>query len=247
MSYSVGAGLLKRMGQMKTTPASDEIYVKNSDGSTAWSEAMGMDARIYRYLPATGQVLYFDPLSWVPVGSGDDPAAPVPPITQVFSPNRWPTRDGHTPIALVIHTMAGSLAGSDAWFANPASQVSAHYGIGLSGEAHQYVPLEGSAWANGVLETGNTWPGPAGVNCNLLTVSAETEDLGNPNQKVTSAQYDSTVAVGRLALARYPSIVWLLRHADISPRSRANCPGQRWVGSGAFASLAQELKLKTRL
>lgn len=245
-SYLVGAGILKRMRQMGTEPASDELYTQNpSDGSLAWSEAMGMDARIYRFLPATGQVLHFDPLSWVPVGSGPDPS-PAPVIKQVRTPNFWLTREGHSPIALVIHTMGGTLAGTASWFANPASQVSAHFGIGLSGAIHEYVPLDGSAWANGVLEPGNIWPGPAGVNPNLLTVSVETEDLGNAGQTVTEAQYASTLAACRLALAKYPSIRYVLRHGAISPRSRPICPGTRWTGSGAFAALARELGLEAR-
>jgi N-acetyl-anhydromuramyl-L-alanine amidase AmpD len=41
--------------------------------------------------------------------------------------------------------MDGTLAGTDAWFTNPASQVSAQYGIGKNGEVHQYVKEEDTA------------------------------------------------------------------------------------------------------
>ena len=51
---------------------------------------------------------------------------------------------------IVIHVMDGSLAGTDAWFGQTASEVSAHYGIGLKGEVHQYVDEKMAAWHAGV-------------------------------------------------------------------------------------------------
>jgi N-acetylmuramoyl-L-alanine amidase len=168
---------------------------------------------------------------------------PAPTILWVGSPNHFAGRAGHVPMALVIHTMGGTLAGTDAWFANPASQVSAHYGVSLAGVVHQYVALEDGAWSNGDLEAGNRWPGPAGVNPNYLTCSIETEDLGNAAQPVTDAQFASVLAVGRLVLTRYPSITLLVSHSVISPHSRPNCPGSRWIASGRFADLAAELGL----
>lgn len=36
-----------------------------------------------------------------------------------------------------------------------------------------------------------------------------------------------------------------VRHADISPQSRANCPGDRWVRSGRFQPLADAVGLRT--
>jgi N-acetyl-anhydromuramyl-L-alanine amidase AmpD len=139
--------------------------------------------------------------------------------------------------------MAGTLAGTDSWFANPASQVSAHFGVGLDGTIHQYVALENTAWANGILEPGNQWEPLFGTgNPNDRTVSIETEDLGSGATPVTDAQYASVLAVGRLALARFPSITHLVGHNVISPASRVNCPGARWTAS-RFASLARELGL----
>lgn len=138
--------------------------------------------------------------------------------------------------------MGGSLAGTDAWFNNPSAQVSAHYGVGLDGSLHQYVRLTDTAWANGVLEVGNTWPGPAGINPNALSVSIETEDRGDPAQAVTEAEYQSTLAAGRLALAAYWQIAYVMPHAVVSPRSRPSCCGDRWIRSGRLRQLAQELR-----
>jgi len=142
--------------------------------------------------------------------------------------------------------MGGSLAGTDSWFGQSVSQVSAHYGVGLGGELHQYVQLGDRAWANGVLEPGNVWPGPDNINPNDLTVSVETEDLGNPHQEVTDAEYQSTLYACELAMATYPeSIEWLLSHSDISPSSRPSCCGDRWQESGRFHNLALALGLGT--
>lgn len=162
------------------------------------------------------------------------------------SPNHFEGRQGKIPIALVIHTMGGSLAGTDSWFNNVASQVSAHYGVGLNGDIHQYVRLEDGAWANGVLEPGNTWMGPPGVNPNLLTVGVETEDLGKGDQPVTEEEYASTLQAARVALATYPSIRYLITHTVISPQTRPNCCGARWVASGQFQRLADALGLEAR-
>lgn len=41
--------------------------------------------------------------------------------------------------AIVLHATAGSLAGTLAWFANPASQVSAHYVVAKNGQVYQMV------------------------------------------------------------------------------------------------------------
>ncbi len=141
--------------------------------------------------------------------------------------------------------MGGSLAGTDSWFANPLSQVSAHYGVGLNGEIHQYVALSDGAWANGILEFGNTWPGPAGVNPNYLTVSIETEDKGSAGTSVSDDEYNSVLQVCRTTMREFPMFKYLMGHNVISPRSRANSPGGRWTASGRFDDLASELGLES--
>ena len=160
------------------------------------------------------------------------------------SPNYHRGRPAGAPTALVVHTMGGSLAGCDAWFGQSISQVSAHYGVGLGGELHQYVRLNDVAWANGVLELGNTWPGPAGINPNSLSVSIETEDRGMNNMPVSDEQYASTLAVARIALEHFPQLKYVMPHTVVSPRSRPNCCGNRWIRSGRLADLALALGLE---
>jgi LysM repeat protein len=158
------------------------------------------------------------------------------------SPNFWPGRPNGEPIALVIHTAAGTLQGMDRWFSVPESQSSAHFGIGLDGRVHQYVALADRSWANGYTEDGNLWPGPADGNPNDLTVSIEMEDwLAGPQPP--DVQYQAGVTVGRVVLARYPGIRYLITHRAIAPGSRANDPGPRWVATGRFAALARDLGL----
>ena len=83
-------------------------------------------------------------------------------MTQVPSPNYGlpqgtQGRAGNKVIAIVDHIMAGTLVGTDSWFQNPSSQVSAHFGVGKNGQIHQYVDINNVAWANGVVNK-PSWP-----------------------------------------------------------------------------------------
>ena len=166
-----------------------------------------------------------------------------PTVRRVPSPNADPGWPHGRPIALVVHTMGGSLDGADGWFADPNSRSSAHYGVGLDGEVHQYVDLGDRAWANGRVEPGSRWPRPRGVNPNHLSVSIELEDAGDRTKPVTEAQQEAVVAIGREALRRHPSIRYLVTHRAISPQTREHDPGRGWVRSGRFAAVAQQLGL----
>jgi hypothetical protein len=176
--------------------------------------------------------------------------APPPPVEDdvewIGSPNHYNGRNGWPVVAIVVHTMAGTLASCDSWFNNPASQVSSHYGIGLKGEQHQYVKLADGSWANGILEPGNEWVGIVGnsANPNYQTVTIETEDNGSGATPVSDQQYAGTLAVAQLAMQTYPSIKYLMGHNIISPSSRSQCCGNRWWGSGRFDQLAADLGLE---
>ena len=78
-----------------------------------------------------------------------------------------------------------------------------------------------------------------------MTVSCETEDLGDHHWTVSERQFQAVLWAAREAKRRYQhSLRYLVRHADISPQSRANCPGDRWIASGRFQALADALGLK---
>lgn len=95
-------------------------------------------------------------------------------MKQVPSPNFSKGRSGYKPEMIVIHIMEGSLSGTDGWFQNPASKVSAHYGVGLNADVHQYVQESDVAWHAGRVDK-PTAKLKAGLNPNLYTIGIEHE------------------------------------------------------------------------
>lgn len=90
-------------------------------------------------------------------------------------------RSGHVPTAIVIHLMDGYLRGTDQWFlTGPEKRAgemasSAHYGIGQSGEIHQYVKDEDRAYHAGRIHQ-PSWGGLiVGINPNSYTLGIEHE------------------------------------------------------------------------
>lgn len=167
--------------------------------------------------------------------------------------NCWFGRPYGPPIAFVLHTAAGGESGTVAEFLNSSSQWSSHYTVGLDGTVDCFVDPGDRAWGNGILEPGNRWPTIAedcgadpGLNPNHITISCETEDLGDANQGVTDAQFNAVLSAAWEAKLRFPrSLRYLASHADISPQSRASCPGDRWLASGRFQQLAETVGLRT--
>lgn len=74
---------------------------------------------------------------------------------------------------IVLHTMAGTLAGTDARFNTPNVQVSAHYGVGLDGKLYQWVDEDNVAF-----HAGNYL-------INQTTIGIEHEDATNPQTNPT--------------------------------------------------------------
>jgi N-acetylmuramoyl-L-alanine amidase len=112
------------------------------------------------------------------------------PITWVGSPHRHKGRQGFRPEAVVIHIIEGTLAAADDWFQAPESKVSAHYGIGRTGEVHQYVGEADTAF-----HAGRVWKARWGrlkrrVNPNLYTIGIEHEGRGR--SEWPDAMYESS-------------------------------------------------------
>lgn len=115
-------------------------------------------------------------------------------IINVPSPNFTSGRKGYTPITIVIHIMEGSLLGTDSWFKSTTSQVSAHYGIGTSGEVHQYVKETDTAWHAGRVSS-PSWrliktSGGAFINPNYYTIGIEHE--GSTDTEWSDAMYNAS-------------------------------------------------------
>jgi hypothetical protein len=79
-------------------------------------------------------------------------------------------------MGVVMHTMVGNLPGTVSWFNDPASSVSAHFGIAQDGLVHQFGPI-GKGWIAWAEVAGNpTW------------YSIEHADNGNTENPLTDAQ-----------------------------------------------------------
>src|SRR5215831_17994442 len=125
-------------------------------------------------------------------------SVPRPPIVWwgASPANAYPNRRGYLVESIVLHTMAGTLAGCDSWFSNPAAQAGAHFGVGREQAdgtvpIHQYFSIDyetpsepnpvNSPYANGAVEPGHWAECVAenpGVNPNYITISVEHDDLG---------------------------------------------------------------------
>ena len=66
-----------------------------------------------------------------------------------WSPNKYDGRGGNTIDQVIIHIMQGTFSGSESWFMNPSSNVSANYLISNTGEILQMVRLTDRAWHAG--------------------------------------------------------------------------------------------------
>lgn len=140
------------------------------------------------------------------------------------SPNKTKGRAGYKPEAVVIHVMEGTLTGTDAWFANPASKVSAHYGIGRSGVVHQYVLDADQAWHAGRVWK-PTWPGiRTGVNPNRYTLGVEHE--GFDREPWSEAMMAASAALIRALCTKWGIPInrdHVVGHREIY--GRKTCPG----------------------
>jgi len=145
-------------------------------------------------------------------------------IIQKYSPN-FSSRDGYKIEIISIHIMAGTLAGTDSWFANPASQVSAHYGIGKNGEVHQYVADENKAWSNGKAFDPTFKLCKPDVNPNLYTLSIECEgyDLKDaPTTLISALTALLTDLCNKWAIPKDRDHI--IGHNEINSLTRPNCP-----------------------
>lgn len=136
------------------------------------------------------------------------------------SPNHYTGRQGYGVTHITLHIMVGYLAGTDSTFANPSSQSSAHYGVGATGEIHQYV-----AEANGSYSDAN-------YASNCSTISIEHEGGMADGAVCTQACIDASARLCADIARRYGwkklwhdglrGNVWL--HREIPGTDHAACP-----------------------
>ncbi len=167
----------------------------------------------------------------------------------IASPNYWAGRAGYRPRWLIVHGTAGgsSAAGIAAWFANPESQVSAHYVVDQAGTVICCVEEQDTAWSNGII-TGapatlpfrtasdgihrDAWWSDA-VNPNYLTISIEHVKPSTDNSDaLTQAQQAASFALIKAICERWgipkrfaDSNGGITGHFSIDPLNRSHCPG----------------------
>ncbi|MFA7287043.1 MAG: peptidoglycan recognition family protein [Patescibacteria group bacterium] len=136
-------------------------------------------------------------------------------------------RAGHKPRAIVIHIMSGYYNGTDAWFHNPASGASTHYGVSRKGQVRQWVGELDSAWHCGTLIK-PTWKliDPR-VDPKFETIGIEHEgfqtDVWTPEMKAASAELIANIARRwKFPLDRDH----VIGHYQLSGGRRDNCPSQ---------------------
>ncbi|MCR8559034.1 N-acetylmuramoyl-L-alanine amidase [Mucilaginibacter sp. BJC16-A38] len=156
--------------------------------------------------------------------------APTPIF--VKSPNYTSGRNNYKPIAIVIHIMEGTLSSTDSWFKSTVSQVSAHYGVGINGDVHQYVREEDTAWHAGRVNA-PSWalikqagtPGKY-INPNYYTVGIEHE--GDESTVWSDATYKSSSDMIREIATRWSIPIdrdHIVGHHEIY--SIKACPGTK--------------------
>ena len=152
-------------------------------------------------------------------------------IISIPSPNFTTGRKIYSPEAVVIHIMEGTLTGTDSWFKDTRSKVSAHYGIGKNGEVHQYVKETDTAWHAGRVNA-PSWQlmkqGQNGlfVNPNYYTIGIEHE--GNENSDWTDAMYTTSSEMVRTICGRWSIPIdrsHVIGHHEIY--SLKTCPGNK--------------------
>lgn len=145
-------------------------------------------------------------------------------IIQKKSPNFWIGRKGYRPEAVVIHIMDGTLIGTDSWFGNTTSQVSAHYGIGKNGEVHQYVQESDAAWHAGRVDAPVWKLIKPSINPNLYTIGIEHE--GKPDDVWTDPMKQSSATLIREICQRWQIPIdrdHVIGHFEIFSK-KPNCP-----------------------
>lgn len=148
----------------------------------------------------------------------------MPNIIWKGSPNFWSGRQGYKPEGIVVHIMAGTLIGTDAWFNNPKSQVSAHYGIGKKGEIHQYVKEEDSAWQAGTVSNPSALLIKPNINPNLYTIGIEHE--GSESDEWMEEMKNASATLIRDVCVRWNIPIdrnHIIGHYQITSK-KPNCP-----------------------
>ncbi len=170
------------------------------------------------------------------------------PAQWLPSPNYWAGRPHGAPRWLILHGTGSALshtpADEAAWFANPQSQVSAHYIVGRDGSIAQCVREADTAWSNGPISGAPGAGGPAagqhdpwwdsvpGGNPNYATIAIEHVNDVNNSTPLSPAQKAASFALIRdictrnhIPMRAADAAGGITGHYSMDPLNRAYCPG----------------------
>jgi len=158
--------------------------------------------------------------------------------------HHWSGREGQIPRWIILHGTAGFTRAADVagFFAQQATEASAHYIIGRDGEVFQCVNEEDAAWANGPISgpSGTSGDGvhhdawwDSGINPNLVTISIEHVKPHTDNSdQLTPAQKLASFALIKDICSRWPIPMrqadkngGITGHFSMDPVNRSRCPG----------------------
>lgn len=179
-------------------------------------------------------------------------AIPPPPQAQagwcpfamprpINSENFGVGRGGLKPFAVVAHVAVGSMIFEtfNAHFAKPEDRRSAHFGVKRNGLLEQYLSIENTAYANGLIAN-PSWQdllNPS-INPNLYTIAIEHE--GFPEQAWTPEMRATEIKllrwIGEQTRIVYVARRTLIGHYQING-GKPNCPGPNY-DYGGLASAA---------
>jgi N-acetylmuramoyl-L-alanine amidase len=134
---------------------------------------------------------------------------------------------GFGPEAIVIHIIDGSFAAGESVFLDPSAQKSAHYAVSKSGEVHQYVDENDTAFHAGVVVNPSWSLLKKGVNPNYYTIGIEHE--GRPDDVWPEEQLSASASLVLEIAARWAiplDLDHVIRHHQI--RASKSCPGN-WL------------------
>ena len=117
-------------------------------------------------------------------------------IERLFTPHFARGRGGDRPRAIVVHTTAGTFAGTADWFADPESGVSAHYLVALDGRVAQFVDETDAARHAGRVLDPTASIAQGRDDLNPMTIGIELEDGGDAEHvERPDAQYAAAAAL----------------------------------------------------
>jgi N-acetyl-anhydromuramyl-L-alanine amidase AmpD len=121
---------------------------------------------------------------------------------------------------VVLHATAGTLAGTLAWFANPASQVSSHYVVAKDGDVYQMVEEQDRAQHAGASDfQGRT-------SFNTCSIGIEIVNLNNGSDPYPPEQFEAMVDLTLYLVQKYNvQRQWIVTHAEISTAGKTDPRG----------------------